>query len=729
LKPFHTILSSLLLAALVTACPGNSNPGPVPLNAKIPAILQGPNGWTLTLRGGVTSIHTGEYKTTNASGVVKTAQLTNAPERLEQLEAVLRKLAPNVASSFDSRLRSEPASDLGQKTLIAQATRTPVTVTAAGLLLGVAQNGQAPKTALTYSVSGPAGAASTGRRYPANAAWFDDLVVAAKGTGEYKVNVSTADGPLEGRVSIDLADAALEVPSVKDPFQLAATGRALVANWQAVPDAKTYVALLYDTEAKKYLGGVVTSDSRIEISDVGVDLKGFYTLDVIATNLDLLRDPKLPYQPLPDVVRSSVAFFGFAPSSAGGMVEAKPLVLIPPTGQPVSKKLRITGTATFGALAYSAEVQGKGLSVTENAKGVLLGNEARDITVTGSCLESKNVIGSLIIKADVINGLPTFELPVSLECGPPPTIKFERVLALPSSQNFIQTLTLSPDGKTLLTAGYAGWTNRAVPGLLNWYDITSGALLTSTSTEWAASHLDWRADGQQIVTVQVDGNQLAKKVQTFHVPTQTLEKTLDGWGPVAYSPDGSKLAVSVDGGKVQLLNPTSGSIIQTLEVSPETAYLGAGGPIRWNPQGTLLATMTSSGLRVFEIATNKKLLDIYIDSNAGFNILWDPTGARLIVTGPGSYMYNAQTGTEIKGVFSSGQTWVIAWSPDGRYLLAKALDRFVVLNAVSGAVVAVLNDRITESQEYINPVGTWSRTGERFAFIDNKSNVHVYTFK
>ena len=338
----------------------------------------------------------------------------------------------------------------------------------------------------------------------------------------------------------------------------------------------------------------------------------------------------------------------------------------------------------------------------------------------------------MIVRSNVFANKPLYALPVSLECGPRPSVRLERTVLPLADQDRVTSLSFHPNGQQLLIGGFISPASNGGPGFLTWLNTSTGAVLGTNDTTGPTGSATWRADGQQVVTAQADGNGLLTKVQPFEISTRTAGPVLNARGHAAFSPDGSKLALGQDDMQVRIVDARTGTVLKTIQVG-EAAGLKVPSDIAWNPHGTRIAVIVNgTWLRVFDASTTEQLIDVI--NAGGWRVLWDPTGTRILTSGFESKMFDAQSGIEIDPLFARTiedamqRPRPLAWSPDGLLVLTQTLGRVVLQNSGTGAEVAVFDQLpYTSEATFQLAVGAWSADGKRFAFTNGGKNTYVYT--
>jgi WD40 repeat protein/serine/threonine protein kinase len=150
---------------------------------------------------------------------------------------------------------------------------------------------------------------------------------------------------------------------------------------------------------------------------------------------------------------------------------------------------------------------------------------------------------------------------------------------------------------------------------------------------------------------------------------------------LGFSPDGRLLAIGLSRG-VALHDPTTGNEVQPFK--PTRAGVPS---LAFSPDGRRLyaAGASDPGLKVWDVAGEKPLLEIRHFTTANSTVAVSPDGRRLASAGhaektsaPTVKIWDAQTGADrgtLKG--HGGYVWKVAFSPDGRYLASGSWDSTV----------------------------------------------------
>ncbi len=174
--------------------------------------------------------------------------------------------------------------------------------------------------------------------------------------------------------------------------------------------------------------------------------------------------------------------------------------------------------------------------------------------------------------------------------------------------------------------------------------------------------------------------------------------------PLAYRPDGKRLAVTGWDGLVRLFEPQTGRLVQVLLVGREPASLA------WSPDGQVLAVVVpSQPVRLWDAETGRLLRTLESDRRERPDALgWAAEGRQVLACRQGRYLrWDAADG---KLLSDTPAPWrPAAFSPDGKRVAGAQpeMDGTFLWNTESGQLVRKLSEQ--------RAVGMWSSDGKRLA--------------
>lgn len=194
---------------------------------------------------------------------------------------------------------------------------------------------------------------------------------------------------------------------------------------------------------------------------------------------------------------------------------------------------------------------------------------------------------------------------------------------------------------------------------------------------------------------------------------------------VAFSPDGTRLAVSYGGwielGVVQIFNVNTGNLLQRIETS------GPAGKLAWDPDGNHVAgsvdvgigMVTSHYLRIWDAAMGTLLTEMELPSSAALSVEWSPDGNYLAHPWPdGIIVRNTTTWEAVVTLPASNGTAVVAWSQDGSKLAVTDFATVQVWNTSNWQQLAMFNKQVVATQGL--PLIAWSTDGIHIASTSDR---------
>jgi WD40 repeat protein len=264
-----------------------------------------------------------------------------------------------------------------------------------------------------------------------------------------------------------------------------------------------------------------------------------------------------------------------------------------------------------------------------------------------------------------------------------PDLKIARRLRHPGGAT---AAAFAPDGGLLATAGY--------DGAIHLWDVSTGQLARrlegALGTIWS---LDYAPAGDRLAAAGEDG-----KVRIWSPGEGRLVSVLAGHGrnvwEVRFSPDGRRLASGSFDETARLWDPASGAALATL-TDHEEAVVG----LAWSPDGRRLATGGDDSTIVIRRAADGKAVRRLQVGNHAYKLGFSPDSRWLVnagrarsglgtlwhgLTGAGGdgepvRLWRVADGALVKVLKMPEDVMYVAFSPDGRWLVASADDGRVTL--------------------------------------------------
>jgi WD40 repeat protein len=249
---------------------------------------------------------------------------------------------------------------------------------------------------------------------------------------------------------------------------------------------------------------------------------------------------------------------------------------------------------------------------------------------------------------------------------------------LTDHQHQVRGVAFSPDGRWL---GSASW-DRTVK---LWELSGKGQPGVSIIPRYTLRHRDkviavsFSSDNRTVASASREGT---VKVWDLGAPigdSLTERRTIQPGSAVfsiAFSVDGRLLGVGVGGG-IGIYDPATGK-----EVHPFKSHWAPVPGLAFGPDGRLFTSGASDpALKVWDMAGDKPMLMIPVDSGASVIVAVSPDGRLIASAGPAEsehtvQVWDAQTGTVWKKTQKGhrGHVWSVAFSPDSRFLASGSWD-------------------------------------------------------
>jgi hypothetical protein len=559
-----------------------------------PTLPPPPPGWNLELRAGTTNIDRSFFQNTKPDATRSSVDVT----RFQQLREAIIKKVPNL------NLGSAVASGFVINPKATKSSTRETAGLALSLFMAVTKDGAPPTSDLSFIYSGPEGTYDRPITYPAGYAWLASPLVIPKGNGSYTFSSTLQDGMLAGNVSVNFEDQTQWLPlplPANNPSGFGASsgqyGNVFVATWQAVPEAQSYIGLVFDRTDKKYVASFLTTGTRVESQEFNGVPDHSYSLDLIATSIDLSKDPTKPYGTIPDTMKSSISSFGLDSygQTPNLYLDQTRINFLAKPNQIGEAILKITNGG-YAPLGYKATISGIGLELGTGTSGVLLGQESRELHIKGTCT-GVDLTGIVTFTSNDPNN-KTKTVPVNLECDLPVSATLE--LSKLSQNSNITLARYSPDGTKLATSDGAD--------IFIWDATTGNAIRKFTPSNTQSSYstnvfsFAWHPASKLMV---VGG---ANTVGVFDTSTGSSLTNASPSGTIQsvdWNPDGSQFVIGLPTA-AQIYDGLSGGLIRRIEF-PNSANSYYASTVSWSKSSGKLATTLLDRVTVWDTATGYRV--------------------------------------------------------------------------------------------------------------------------
>ncbi len=247
--------------------------------------------------------------------------------------------------------------------------------------------------------------------------------------------------------------------------------------------------------------------------------------------------------------------------------------------------------------------------------------------------------------------------------------------------NNAEGVALSPDGKWLVSdrtsqEGYVHW--------LGIYRVSDGLkVLTKKFTVQFITALTWSSDGRWIV---VNGGAALHFLHAGNLEFDSTLAPLCRWAlDLAWRPGASELAVACQDGSVERYS-VGGEVDQFLSqgkvvgktrdwvFTPENRHNGYG-RLAWSPDGTRLAFVWDHTVTLLDGESGEPTLEFVVDpERLGLTdaIAWSPDASLLAMTGGDNQrimLHDAKTGQHLLDLGPRRYNPHVTFSPDSRFLI------------------------------------------------------------
>lgn len=239
----------------------------------------------------------------------------------------------------------------------------------------------------------------------------------------------------------------------------------------------------------------------------------------------------------------------------------------------------------------------------------------------------------------------------------------------------VSSAAWSPDGSRTASGGHDGF--------LRVWETATGHEIMAVDAHRMVGAVSWSAKSGDIATGGSDG--LVRIWQlginecraTLKPPGSTVAITQLAWGP-----EGKLLASGSTDGVVRIWDVRSTEILQTFEAFP-----GRVSSVSWHPDGTRLAASAEPGVhRVWDTDSGDEILG-FADETPLFVVAWSPDGKWLAGADANHkiVLVNAASGKFVRRMVRGHEDKVsaLSWNPDSSSVASAGHDRLVLTHDVS----------------------------------------------
>jgi WD40 repeat protein/DNA-binding SARP family transcriptional activator len=273
----------------------------------------------------------------------------------------------------------------------------------------------------------------------------------------------------------------------------------------------------------------------------------------------------------------------------------------------------------------------------------------------------------------------------------------------------------SPDGSSILTTGYQQGT------LGGWlWDASTGRRVRAypNGMYWARFGGDGStvaiSAGEDIAIMRVSSGQI---VRTLSLPDQGLEAGL------SFSSDGSAVATGASPSKVEVWDARTGEILALVggEIGGVPGFTA---DVALSPNGKLVAALDRRAvLRVWNVASEQRLLRVNAHSGIGSFVAFSPDGTMIATSGEdGAALWAVPSGRLLHRLSATGQMHGVAFSGDGKLVATAGDDGTArIWDVATGRLDATLTGHTREVWDV-----AFSPDGTRLATTGTDGTFRVY---
>jgi WD40 repeat protein len=287
----------------------------------------------------------------------------------------------------------------------------------------------------------------------------------------------------------------------------------------------------------------------------------------------------------------------------------------------------------------------------------------------------------------------------------------------------VWSVTFSPNGHEIASSG--------IDQTVRIWDVASGQQLQALKgPTMEITRVAYHPDGSWLASSSADGSIRAWPA-TIAQEARVLQGPGGPVGSLAYSPDGARLASTARDRTVTIRDSGTGQVMQTFTYQfvglPSTdALLVKHPPVAYSPDGSRIAAGAPDGtIPVWDTRTGQLLQQQRLHTGGVWTLAYSPDGTRLASAGENAtvLLWEAATGQLVhKLTGHTDQVTRLAFNPDGSRLASSSLDNTVMIwDATTGKAI----DTLRGHDSWVMGIA-FNRDGTRLASASNDDCVIVW---